>query len=140
MILAGKPLIPLVKLMDDNRERLIVILAGYSKNMDDFLLTNPGLKSRFPNIIEFADYSPDELMLIADNQYSSKGYVLDDGARDKLRTIFEKVLHEKAFGNGRYVRNVFERSVNKQALRLSTDPDLTREELVTIEADDIEEV
>jgi len=130
----------LVKLMDDNRERLVVILAGYSKNMDDFLQTNPGLKSRFPNIIEFPDYSVDELMMIADNLYSSKGYALSDGAKAKLFTLFEKVLHEKAFGNGRYVRNVFERSVNKQALRLSSDNDLTRDELSTIEADDIEEV
>lgn len=130
----------LVKLMDDNRERLVVILAGYSKNMDDFLQTNPGLKSRFPNIIEFPDYSADELMIIADNLYSSKGYVLSDGAKAKLFALFEKVLHEKAFGNGRYVRNVLERSVNKQALRLSSDTDLTRDELSTIEADDIEEV
>lgn len=130
----------LVKLMDDNRERLVVILAGYSKNMDDFLLTNPGLKSRFPNIIEFADYAADELMSIAENLYSSKGYVLSTGAKAKLFTTMEKALYEESFGNGRYVRNAFERSLNKQALRLSSDPDLTREELTTIEADDIEEV
>lgn len=130
----------LVKLMDDNRERLVVILAGYSTNMEDFLLTNPGLTSRFPNIIEFADYSADELMIIADNLYSSKGYVLATEAKIKLLTIFKKVLGEKSFGNGRYVRNVFERSVNRQALRLSGDTELTREELSTIEADDIEEV
>jgi len=130
----------LVKLMDDNRDRLVVILAGYSKNMDDFLLTNPGLKSRFPNIIEFPDYSVDELLIIADNLYSSKGYVLGNGARAKLLAIFEKAVQKEAFGNGRYVRNVFERSVNNQALRLSGDTDLTREELETIEAVDIEEV
>ncbi len=130
----------LVKLMDDNRERLVVILAGYSKNMDDFLLTNPGLKSRFANIIEFPDYSAEELMIIAGDLYSSKGYILCGGAKAKLFSLFEKVLQEKAFGNGRYVRNVFERSVNKQALRLSSDMDLTRDELSTIEADDIEEV
>lgn len=130
----------LVKLMDDNRERLVVILAGYSKNMDDFLKTNPGLKSRFPNIIEFPDYSVDELLIIADNLYSAKGYLLGNGAKAKLLTIFQKKRQESAFGNGRYVRNVFERSVNKQALRLSNDADLTREELTTIEADDIEEV
>ncbi len=129
----------LVKLMDDNRERLVVILAGYSKNMDDFLLTNPGLKSRFPNIIDFPDYSADELMFIADSLYSSKGYVLGNGVKARLRTIFGEALHEKSFGNGRYVRNVFERSVNQQALRLNSDPDLTREELATIEVDDIEE-
>ena len=130
----------LVKLMDDYRERLVVILAGYSKNMDEFLLTNPGLKSRFPNIIEFPDYSTEELLAIAEKLYSAKGYVLADGAREKLVTIFERARRQQAFGNGRYVRNVFERSVNNQAVRLSTDPDLTREELMTIEAVDIEEV
>lgn len=130
----------LVKLMDDKRERLVVILAGYSKNMDDFLQTNPGLRSRFPNVIEFADYTIDELLLIAENLYPSKGYVLSAGAEERLRAIFETALKEEAFGNGRYVRNVFERSVNKQALRLSTDTDLTREELTIIEQADIEEV
>jgi SpoVK/Ycf46/Vps4 family AAA+-type ATPase len=130
----------LVKLMDDNRDRLVVILAGYSKNMDDFILTNPGLKSRFPNIIEFPDYSTDELMTIAENLYSLKGYVLSNDAKRKLFNLFESVHKEKAFGNGRYVRNIFERSVNKQALRLSTDIDLTRDELSTIETSDIEGV
>jgi SpoVK/Ycf46/Vps4 family AAA+-type ATPase len=130
----------LVKLMDDNRERLVVILAGYSRDMDDFLKTNPGLKSRFPNIIEFADYTLDELMQIADGFYRQKGYVLSDAARSKLEAILGEALREEAFGNGRYVRNVFERSVNRQALRLSSDPDLTPEELMTIEADDIERV
>jgi len=130
----------LVKLMDDNRERLVVILAGYSRDMDDFLKTNPGLKSRFPNIIEFPDYTLDELMQIADGFYRQKGYVLSEGARNKLSAILSKARREEAFGNGRYVRNVFERSVNRQALRLSTDTDLTRDELVVIEADDIEEV
>lgn len=130
----------LVKLMDDNRERLVVILAGYSKNMDALLQTNPGLKSRFPNVIEFADYTVDELLLIAENLYLSKGYVLSAGAKERLRAIFKTALKEEAFGNGRYVRNVFERSVNKQALRLSADVDLTRAELITIEQADIEGV
>lgn len=130
----------LVKLMDDNREQLVVILAGYNQNMDDFLKINPGLKSRFPTIMNFTDYSIEELMLIADTLYTSKGYVLCGEAKERLRTIFVRVMYDDAFGNGRYVRNVFERSVNKQALRLSSDTDLTREELITIEADDIEEV
>jgi len=130
----------LVKLMDDNRERLVVMLAGYSRNMDGFLKTNPGLKSRFPNIIEFPDYSLDELLLIADNLYHSKGYALDAKAKKKLNSILKNALTEEAFGNGRYVRNLFERSVNKQALRLSSDTDLTREELTSIVVDDIEEI
>jgi SpoVK/Ycf46/Vps4 family AAA+-type ATPase len=130
----------LVKQMDDNRERLVVMLAGYSSNMDEFLQSNPGLKSRFPNIIEFPDYSPAELMLIAENTYAAKGYELSGGAKQKLLLIFQNAVGREAFGNGRYVRNIYERSVNKQALRLSKDPDLTREELTAIEAEDIEEI
>ncbi|QHM73268.1 Stage V sporulation protein K [Mixta intestinalis] len=127
----------LVKLMDDNRDRLVVILAGYSQNMDEFLEMNPGLKSRFPNIIQFDDYRVDELMRIADQLYQKRGYVLEEAARQKMRALFTQAVSETAFGNGRYVRNVFEKSLNQQALRLSTDPDLTREELITIEASDI---
>ena len=130
----------LVKLMDDNRERLVVILAGYSRDMDDFLKVNPGLKSRFPNIIEFADYTLDELLQIAYKFYEDKGYVLSEAAKAKLAQILDEARKEEAFGNGRYVRNVFERSVNNQALRLSSDPDLTREELTVIEAEDLEKV
>ncbi len=127
----------LVKLMDDNRERLVVILAGYSRNMDDFLQTNPGLKSRFPNIIEFADYSLEDLMKIADGFYRSKGYVLSQDAKEKMALTLSQAMKQESFGNARYVRNLFERSLNNQALRLSTDMDLTREELVTVEDTDI---
>lgn len=130
----------LMKLMDDYRDRLVVILAGYSSDMENFLKTNPGLKSRFPNIIDFRDYDVDELMDIAEKFYSEKGYILDDAAKDKLRSILMEASREEDFGNGRYVRNLFERSVNNQALRLDSDMDLTKEELMTIEAEDIERV
>lgn len=130
----------LVKLMDDNRDRLVVILAGYSQNMDAFLSVNPGLKSRFANIIEFADYTIEELMTIGETLYQSRNYQLSPGAKTKLNSILETAKKQSAFGNGRYVRNLFERSLNKQALRLSTDNDLTREELLYIEEADIEEV
>lgn len=130
----------LVKLMDDYRDRIVIILAGYSHDMENFLKVNPGLKSRFPNIIEFRDYKADELMEIAEVFYKNKGYVLRDSAKAKLKSILEDASKEEAFGNGRYVRNIFERSVNNQALRLSNDMDLTREELITIEAEDIERV
>lgn len=130
----------LVKLIDDYRDRLVVILAGYSNDMELFLKINPGLKSRFPNIIEFKDYSVDEMMDIAEIFYSEKGYVLKDEAKNKLRRILTEASRGEDFGNGRYVRNLFERSVNNQALRLSHDMDLTREELIIIEAEDIERV
>ncbi|MDR1460279.1 MAG: AAA family ATPase [Campylobacteraceae bacterium] len=130
----------LVKMMDDNRDRLVVILAGYSDDMDRFLSINAGLKSRFPNIIEFKDYSVDELLQIAASLYNSKSYVLDGKAFDKLKTIFTEVKSRARFGNGRYVRNIFEKSINNQALRLSTDNDLTKEELTTILDADIERI
>ncbi len=130
----------LVKLMDDNRERLVVILAGYSGDMDKFLQMNAGLKSRFPNIIEFKDYSVEELLLLSANFFKSKGYVLVHAAQIKLKNILTEAVKEPQFGNGRYIRNLFERAVNNQALRLSTDNDLTREELITIEESDIEKV
>lgn len=130
----------IVKHMDDYRDRIIVILAGYSGDMDHFLSLNPGLKSRFPNIIEFKDYSVEQLIKIADRLFKNKGYVLDTKAMDKLREIFNEVKGKAQFGNGRYVRNIFERAVNNQALRLSKDMDLTKEELMTIIDSDIERV
>lgn len=127
----------LVKMMDDNRERLVVILAGYSEDMDHFLRMNPGLRSRFANIIHFPDYTTEELMQIADSFYAGQGYALDDEGRNVLRTKFDAARQYKQFGNGRYVRNVFERSLNNQALRLSKETSFTKESLVTITAADI---
>lgn len=130
----------LVKMMDDNRDRLVVILAGYSDDMNNFLSKNAGLQSRFANIIEFPDYTTDELMHIADNMYSEQGYVLDDEGKALLREKLDKARMDKQFGNGRYVRNVFERSLNNQALRLSGESNLSKEVLITITKDDIQEV
>ena len=130
----------LVKLVDDNRDSIVVILAGYTKDMNDFLASNPGLKSRFPNVIEFTDYNTEELLEIADLFYGKNGYILTDSARQRLAEVFDSARKQESFGNGRYVRNVYERSLNNQAMRLSGDFNLTREELTTIEAADIEEV
>ena len=129
----------LVKMMDDNRDKLVMILAGYSDDMDRFLDMNPGLHSRFANIIEFPDYSIEELMRIAEGMYSAQGYVLDDEGKDVLRGLLEKARLSQEFGNGRYVRNVFERSLNNQALRLSGESNLSKESLITITGSDIRE-
>lgn len=130
----------LVKLMDDYRDRIVIILAGYSNDMDDFLQINVGLKSRFPNIIEFKDYSTEELMEIAESLFRNKGYEINEDSKNKLIDIFDKVRFESQFGNGRYVRNLYERAINNQAMRLSTDMDLTKEELITVIDTDIERV
>jgi len=130
----------LVKLMDDNRDKLVVILAGYSDNMEDFLNTNPGLFSRFPNIVEFKDYNLEELLNIATLTYKKNGYELSESAYNKLSQILDEARVNRKFGNGRYVRNIFEKSLTKQALRVSILPELTKEDLITITDEDIEKL
>lgn len=130
----------LVKMMDDNRERLVVILAGYCDDMHNFLNKNAGLKSRFPNIIEFEDYSTDELLSIAEKMYKEQGYVLSSEAIALLGEIFEEGKKQPQFGNGRYVRNIFEKSLNSQAMRLSRSSIIGKAELSTIIDKDIKEV
>jgi len=130
----------LVKLMDDNRDRLVVILAGYSDNMQQFLDVNPGLHSRFPNVVEFADYNLEQLMQIADGLFSKNKYKMSDEARQKLATILDEARQDTKFGNGRYVRNIFERATTKQALRISILEDLSEEILTTILPEDIEKL
>lgn len=130
----------LVKMMDDNRDRLVVILAGYYNDMQNFLNQNAGLKSRFPNVIQFEDYSTGELLSIADKMYKEQGYVLSDDAVTLLKQIFESGKKQPQFGNGRYVRNIFEKSLNSQAMRLSRSSTMSTDELSMITADDIKEV
>lgn len=128
----------LIKLMDDNRDKLVVILAGYSKEMTEFLDLNSGLMSRFPNVIEFEDYTVDELMIIADKMYQKNGYNLTEEAKEKLRMILAVAKQDVRFGNGRYVRNVFERSLNNQALRLSNMQEMDKDTLVNILPEDLD--
>lgn len=130
----------LVKGMDDNRDNLVVILAGYSEDMDRFLEANPGLKSRFANIIEFKDYSADDLLTIADNLFKSKGYEITKEAKLKMRDIFKEACKVPDFGNGRYVRNILEKSVRNQAVRLEKIDNMTKERLITIEECDVSKV
>ncbi len=127
----------LIKLMDDNRDKLVVILAGYSKEMTEFLDLNSGLLSRFPNVMEFEDYNTEQLMTIAKKLYSKNGYNLTEDALVKMEAIFEEARQDKRFGNGRYVRNMFERSINNQALRLSGSLVMDKDTLMNITADDI---
>lgn len=127
-------------MMDDNRDRLVVILAGYHDDMQNFLNQNAGLKSRFPNVIEFEDYSTAELLSIAKKMYKEQGYVLSPEAVGLLEKIFEDGKKQPQFGNGRFVRNIFEKSLNCQAMRLSRSSTMSAAELSTITAEDIKEV
>ena len=127
----------LIKLMDDNRDQLVVILAGYSKEMTEFMDANSGLVSRFPNVVEFEDYTVDELMYIAQKMYEKSGYILTDEAYEKIREMVLEAKKDVRFGNGRFIRNVFERSLNSQALRLTTTGLMDNESFMNILAEDI---
>lgn len=115
----------LVKGIEDNRENLIVILAGYSKEMQEFLTSNSGLKSRFPNIINFPDYTGEELLAIAKINAKSKGYRIDEGVEPALLAYFNAVqaLRAADAGNGRLSRNKIEEAILNQSRRLVAEPD-----------------
>ena len=119
----------LVKAMEDNRENLIVILAGYKKEMAGFLEANSGLKSRFPNVINFKDYTGEELVRIAEIQASSKGYVIHEEAKEDLRAFFDRKQEENAAeaGNGRLARNTIEEAILRQSSRIvnQENPDMS---------------
>ena len=114
----------LVKGMEDHRDDLIVILAGYSKEMEDFLLANSGLKSRFANIIHFPDYTGEEMVKIAISIARSKGYMISEDALVPLENYFTKIQAKKDpnSGNGRLVRNKIEEAILKQSKRLLDNP------------------
>lgn len=115
----------LVKCIEDNRDNLIVILAGYSKEMEEFLESNSGLKSRFPNIIDFPDYTADELVAISKITAESKGYEIDEDVLKPMHDFYEKVQSTNAreAGNGRLVRNKVEEAILNQSKRLVAEPD-----------------
>ena len=110
----------LVKAMEDNREDLIVILAGYKKEMAGFLESNSGLKSRFPNYIDFPDYTGEELRKIACLQAKGKGYEIDEAVYPRLEEYFNEVqsINPMEAGNGRLARNVVEEAILKQSERI----------------------
>ena len=110
----------LVKGMEDNRDDLIVILAGYTKEMATFLTANSGLQSRFPNIIEFPDYSGEELTEIAQINATSRGYRLSEDAKAALLDYFcvVQAMDDRSSGNGRLARNVIESAILAQSRRV----------------------
>lgn len=128
----------LVKGMEDNKDNLILILAGYRDEMDWFIATNPGLRSRFPIHLNFPDYAIEELLAIADLMLSQRQYVFAAGAREELRLLLEKEASTHHHnGNARLVRNLIERAIRQQAVRLVRKQKVTREELMAITREDI---
>ncbi|HET6478919.1 MAG TPA: AAA family ATPase, partial [Actinoplanes sp.] len=112
----------LMKMMEDQRDELVVIVAGYSELMEKFLESNPGLASRFTRTIEFPNYSVTELVTITSNLCTKHYYELTDDAVDALTTYFDRVPKNATFGNGRVARKLFEAMINNQASRLATSP------------------
>lgn len=131
----------LVRAMEDQRGEMLLILAGYPAEMEWFLAQNPGLRSRFPIRIDFPDYTPDELVAIAEGMWQSRQYELTVDAKSYLRLILQNEgwLMGGDEGNARAVRNLVERSLRCQALRLMGQSDLSRERLIAITGADIEQ-
>jgi SpoVK/Ycf46/Vps4 family AAA+-type ATPase len=129
----------IVQEMENHREDVVVIFAGYPDEMEKFLQKNPGLRSRIAFHVPFEDYDADELCKIAALIGKNKGISLEDAALQKLGTIFETARKQSDFGNGRYVRNVLEQAKMNQASRLLEYDfdDITTEEITTIKAVDI---
>lgn len=130
----------LVKHMEDKQHEFILILAGYSREMDYFLSLNPGLHSRFPLVVDFPDYTIDQLMDIGRRMLDEREYTLSHEAERKLREHLAWVkssLGPTGFSNGRYIRNIIEKSIRAQAMRLLLDNQFERHELVTLRSNDL---
>lgn len=128
----------LLKAMEDHREDLVVIVAGYIGPMEDFLHSNPGLESRFNRFLHFPDYTVDELAAIFDLRCQKSGYQLAMDARGLLRDILARASQDAVgFGNARGVRNLFEHAVSQQANRLARQSDWTRESLMLLTEEDL---
>ena len=127
----------LVKEMEDRREDLVVIVAGYPEPMAYFIAQNPGLASRFRTTIEFADYSDDELVGIFRVLAEAADYDITDAAEQRFREMLKDVRRGPTFGNGRYSRNVLEAAIGQHAWRLRDIEEPTVEELRTLAPDDL---
>ena len=131
----------LLKLMEDHRDDLVVIVAGYTEEMDHFINANPGLASRFNRYINFPDYTPAELLKIFLNFCSKHSYELSSSTHHGLQTIFgrEIQLQRERFSNARYVRNLFEKIIEAQAQRVIALPNASKSDLQAILAADVEQ-
>ncbi|MFB7619369.1 right-handed parallel beta-helix repeat-containing protein [Kitasatospora sp. NPDC056181] len=129
----------LVKLMEDHRDDVVVIVAGYSDEMRDFLGSNPGLASRFSRTVDFRNYSSDELVTIVERAAAGHGYELADDTREALLVHFERMPKGADFGNGRAARKVFEEMVDRQASRLAVLAEVADADLALLIPEDIGE-
>ncbi|MFM2064717.1 MAG: hypothetical protein RLZZ507_4388 [Cyanobacteriota bacterium] len=125
--------------MEDYRDRLVVIVAGYSEEMSQFINTNPGLQSRFNRYFYFDDYKPEELLNIFAGICKQQHYRITPRGQEKLLQQFTKLYNEKdnSFGNGRLVRNMFEKIIERQANRLVKINAINKEMMMTITWEDV---
>ncbi len=127
----------LVKFMEDHRDDLAIVAAGYVEEMQDFIDTNPGLKSRFTRTISFPDYTGDELVTMFVKLGEKHRYHCSDDALVRVRELIDNEPRTRGFGNARFVRNLFETAVAHQAMRLAPLTDPSDEQLTTFTAADI---
>ena len=130
----------IVQLMENQREDTIVIMAGYPGKMEELLNRNPGLRSRIAFNVNFDDYNIEELVQILHMMADSKDIVLNDGVDERIRAIIDREIGKKDFGNGRFVRNMFERALMKQSSRIVGLPEkeLSVDALKTLNVEDFD--
>jgi len=130
----------LLKFMEDNRDDLVVVVAGYPDKMAGFLNSNPGIRSRFTRFMNFQDYSPDELSSIFAGFCKEGGFTLSDGASAKAKGIFEEqfLQRDETFGNARFARNLFEQCLVRHARRITKADHISDGMLTTLEEEDVE--
>ena len=127
----------LVKRMEDHRDDLVLIVAGYTEEMETFIASNPGLRSRFPKTIHFPDYSTDELVAIFNIFCTKAGYRCPPPAEARLRELLDACPRDKGFGNARHARNLFEAAVARHAGRVVDIKDVTDAQLTDLEPEDL---
>ncbi|MFI5967192.1 right-handed parallel beta-helix repeat-containing protein [Streptomyces asoensis] len=127
----------LVKLMEDHRDSVVVIVAGYTAEMERFLSVNPGVASRFSRTITFGDYGPDELLRIVEQQAEEHEYRLGPGTADALLKYFTELPKGPAFGNGRTARQTFEAMVERHASRVAQVAEPSTDDLTLVYAEDL---
>lgn len=129
----------LVKAMEDHKDDLVVILAGYTDEMTRFIRTNPGIKSRFPIHMDFDDYTTAELLRIAESMLEHRQYTMPAEAKTRLVQVLDGGGSERPQGNARFVRNLIEKAIRRQAVRLVSSEECSREDLMTICVEDFME-
>lgn len=128
----------MVQQIEDMRDEVLVIVAGYPDEMEDFLNTNPGLRSRFSNVIQFSDYEVDDMVEIARLMCGDRDYDMTEGYIEAIKVRLDKERKLHGFGNARTVRNIIEQSIRRQAVRLSKFEELTKDALMYLTTADLD--